>query len=85
MMILGSRGVPNQHGGFKALAEHLLEGYLRMGHECQVIGYCDSEVTSTLIGRITSLPVLRSLETPLSTWSVRRMNCVKAAIENLHL
>ena len=73
MIILGSRGVPNQHGGFEALAEHLLEGCLRIGHECRVIGNRDPEVTSTLAGRITSLPVLRSLETPLRTWSVRKM------------
>jgi len=73
MIILGSRGVPNQHGGFEALAEHLLEGYLRLERDCQVIGNRDPEVASTLLGRITSLPVLRSLETPLRTWSVRKM------------
>lgn len=72
MIILGTRGVPNQHGGFEALAEHLLNGYTKMGTECLVIGNRDPDVASTLIGRITSLPVLRSLETPLRTWSVRK-------------
>ena len=71
MIILGTRGVPNQHGGFEALAEHLLDGYTSMGSECLVIGNRDPDVASTLIGRITSLPVLRSWETPLRTWSVR--------------
>lgn len=72
MIILGTRGVPNQHGGFEALAEHLLDVYTSMGLECLVIGNRDPEVASSLIGRITSLPVLRSLETPLRTWSVRK-------------
>ena len=72
MIILGTRGVPNQHGGFEALAEHLLDGYTSMGIECLVIGNRDPEVASTLTGRITALPVLRSLETPLRTWSVRK-------------
>ena len=72
MIILGTRGVPNQHGGFEALAEHLLDGYTSMGLECLVIGNRDLDVASTLIGRITTLPVLRSLETPMRTWSVRK-------------
>ena len=72
MIILGTRGVPNQHGGFEALAEHLLDGYTSMGLECLVIGNRDPDVTSTLIGRITALPVMRILETPLRTWSVRK-------------
>ena len=72
MIILGTRGAPNQHGGFEALAEHLLDGYTSMGLECLVIGNRDPDVESTLIGRITALPVLRSLETPLRTWSVRK-------------
>jgi glycosyltransferase involved in cell wall biosynthesis len=72
LIILGTRGVPNQHGGFEALAEHLLDGYTSMGLECLVIGSRDLDVASTLIGRITSLPLLRSLETPLRTWSVRK-------------
>ena len=66
-LILGTRGVPNQHGGFEALAEYLLEGCTNMGIECLVIGNRDPEVASTLMGRITALPVLRSLETPLRT------------------
>jgi glycosyltransferase involved in cell wall biosynthesis len=72
LIILGTRGVPNQHGGFEALAEHLLDAYTSMGIECLVIGNRDVEVASTLIGRVTALPVLRSLETPLRTWSVRK-------------
>ena len=72
MIILGTRGVPNQHGGFEALAEHLLDGYTNLGLECSVIGNRDPEVASSFIGRITALPVLRSLETPLRTWSVRK-------------
>ena len=72
LIILGTRGVPNQHGGFEALAEHLLEGYTNLGLECLVIGNRDPEVASSFIGRITALPVLRSLETPLRTWSVRK-------------
>jgi glycosyltransferase involved in cell wall biosynthesis len=72
VIILGTRGVPNQHGGFEALAEHLLDGFTSMGLECLVIGNRDAEVASTWIGRITTLPVLRSLETPLRTWSVRK-------------
>ena len=64
--------MPNQHGGFEALAEHLLDGYTNLGLECSVIGNRDPEVASTLIGRITALPVLRSMETPLRTWSVRK-------------
>jgi glycosyltransferase involved in cell wall biosynthesis len=72
MIILGTRGVPNQHGGFEALAEHLLDGYTNFGLDCLVIGNRNPEVASSLIGRITALPVLRSLETPLRTWSVRR-------------
>jgi hypothetical protein len=72
VIILGTRGVPNQHGGFEALAEHLLDGYTGMSIECLVIGNRDPEVASTLIGRITELPVVRSLETPLRTWSVRK-------------
>jgi len=72
MIILGTRGVPNRHGGFEALAEQLLDGYASKGLECLVIGNRDAEVASSLIGRITSLPVLRRLETPLRTWSVRK-------------
>jgi glycosyltransferase involved in cell wall biosynthesis len=72
LIILGTRGVPNQHGGFEALAEHLLDSCTSMGIKCSVIGNRDSDVESTLIGRITALPVLRSLETPLRTWSVRK-------------
>jgi glycosyltransferase involved in cell wall biosynthesis len=72
MIILGTRGVPNQHGGFEALAEHLLDSCTSVGIECSVIGNRDPDVESTLIGRITALPVLRSLETPLRTWSVRK-------------
>ena len=72
MIILGTRGVPNQHGGFEALAENLSDGYTSMGIECLVIGNRDAEVASTLMGRITSLPLLRSLETPLRTWLVRK-------------
>jgi glycosyltransferase involved in cell wall biosynthesis len=75
MIILGTRGVPNQYGGFEALAEYLLAGCMSMGVECLVIGNRDSEVASSFIGRITSLPVLRSLETPLRTWSVRKQAC----------
>lgn len=72
MIVLGTRGAPNQHGGFEALAEHLLAGCASMGIECLVIGNRDHDVASTLIGQITSLPLLRSLETPLRTWSVRK-------------
>lgn len=72
MIILGTRGVPNQHGGFEALAENLRDGYASKGLECSVIGNRDLEVASSFIGRITSLPMLRSLETPLRTWSVRK-------------
>ena len=72
IIILGTLGVPNQHGGFESLAEHLLDGYMSMGIECSVIGNRDPEVESSFIGQITSLRVLRSLETPLRTWSVRK-------------
>jgi glycosyltransferase involved in cell wall biosynthesis len=72
MIMVGTRGVPNMHGGFESLAEHLLNGYENLGLQCSVIGNRDTEVSSSLIGRITSIPVLRSLETPLRTWSVRK-------------
>jgi glycosyltransferase involved in cell wall biosynthesis len=72
MIILGTRGVPNHHGGFEALAEHLLVGCTIRGLECSVIGNRDPDVASSFIGRITSVPLLRTLETPLRTWSVRK-------------
>ena len=69
--ILGARGVPNRHGGFEALAEHLLRNCAHSGIECEVVGNRDRPVSSTVIGRITSLTGFRSLETPLRTWSQR--------------
>ena len=53
LIILGTRGVPNQHGGFEALGEHLLDGCTSLGLECLVIGNRDLDVASTLIGRVT--------------------------------
>jgi glycosyltransferase involved in cell wall biosynthesis len=34
--ILGSRGVPNQYGGFEQFAQHLSEGLIQKGHEVWV-------------------------------------------------
>ena len=34
--ILGSRGIPNQYGGFEELAEHLAEGLVAHGHQVTV-------------------------------------------------
>jgi hypothetical protein len=53
LIILGTRGVSNQHGGFEALAEHLFDSCTSMGIECLVIGNRDLDVASTLMGRIT--------------------------------
>jgi hypothetical protein len=53
LIILGTRDVPNQHGGFEALAEHLLDSCTSMGLLRLVIGNRDQRVASTLIGRVT--------------------------------
>ena len=34
--IIGTRGIPNQYGGFEQLAEHLSVGLVKMGHEISV-------------------------------------------------
>ncbi|NBO55679.1 MAG: DUF1972 domain-containing protein [Actinobacteria bacterium] len=75
MIILGTRGVPNQYGGFETLAENLLRKFTDLGISCEVVGNRDSTVVSTLIGRISSLTAFRGLETPLRTWSVRKQAC----------
>lgn len=72
VIILGTRGAPNSHGGFEALAEHLIRASKDMGFECLVIGNRDPDIDTSLVGRITSVPLMRSLETPLRTWSVRK-------------
>jgi hypothetical protein len=50
MIMLGTRGVPNQHGGFESLAEHLLNGYENLGLQCSVIGNHNAEGASPRIG-----------------------------------
>lgn len=75
LIILGTRGVPNNYGGFEALAEQLVRKFRDNGLECSVVGNRDPDIDSSLVGRMTSIPLMRSFETPLRTWSVRKRAC----------
>jgi glycosyltransferase involved in cell wall biosynthesis len=80
MIVLGTRGVPNQHGGFEALAENLLRKCTDTYIDCEVVGNRDLAISSTPIGKITSLGVFRNLETPLRTWALRKQACGQQSV-----
>jgi glycosyltransferase involved in cell wall biosynthesis len=75
LVVIGTRGVPNQHGGFEALAEHLQRNCSGAYIDCEVIGNRDLDVSSTSTGKITSHGAFRIFETPLRTWAVRKRAC----------
>jgi glycosyltransferase involved in cell wall biosynthesis len=71
--IVGTRGIPNQYGGFEAFAEHLSQRLADRGHNVRV--YCrkpftsPSDVFDQRIRRVI-LPSLRTkhLDTPINTF-----------------